>query len=643
MHSTLPPSPLRQATSTTTRARATSEASTSRYFQDLGTRPSAASSFLSAGIPNPYGAASGGAAAGGIAGAGWQSNMDDGTFATSGFGFYPSPLPSPSPTDHDPMNGSSGSGSGKRHDANANAQIANPHAHAHVTTTSNRSVSSSSSSSSRTQNFFSTDHRPELLLPPRPLSKEPSSPLRDGFSASPSSGGGGGTASSSFLVSGLNRARSMHERRSSRQLEAETSGGGSVVSLDEGHASTVRDMPLGRDSPTGVYTGGAAAAAGSSSAASLDRASSLKRRQHLYRSQQQEQHQYATPGASGGGGTGSPKSNDLFKTSFAVAPPSKSMMSPSPSGEDSAAAGAAASSEFASGGGSSVSDSPTVLSPVSPTFGIAAVSGSGKASGWSSLGRGPSPTVVASRLGQLQQPPNAGGSNTPTRAASMPVNLTSASSSTSASSTPTAARGLGTMHDATLQPITRVPTLLPPSPASTHGFSAFHHGGGAGETVHEADSASRPASTTSILPLVSSSPQSSSPLTPSLNGPTRLAPPVRRLTREPSNFEHRPIRRGFRIGPVGDDQPDQGKRQWELEELMGAGAFSVVWSARECRPSSEGDIEVHESKPPGLVAIKMMDRRICRENDRTRVSFLREVAVLKVRKLCTLIARVRKG
>jgi hypothetical protein len=90
--------------------------------------------------------------------------------------------------------------------------------------------------------------------------------------------------------------------------------------------------------------------------------------------------------------------------------------------------------------------------------------------------------------------------------------------------------------------------------------------------------------------------------------------------------------------------------------VMGEGAFSLVWSAREMirstrrsksRPTllvpqvstsrseragqeDADDEEEYEPKSDEVVAIKMMDKRMCKENDRTRISFVREVAVLRV-------------
>jgi hypothetical protein len=97
------------------------------------------------------------------------------------------------------------------------------------------------------------------------------------------------------------------------------------------------------------------------------------------------------------------------------------------------------------------------------------------------------------------------------------------------------------------------------------------------------------------------------------------------------------------------DQPKRS-RYWQVERVMGEGAFSRVWSAREVvrversKPSSstllvpvhqsngreEKEEAVYEPMNDEVMAIKMMDKRMCKENDRTRISFVREVAVLRV-------------
>jgi hypothetical protein len=79
-----------------------------------------------------------------------------------------------------------------------------------------------------------------------------------------------------------------------------------------------------------------------------------------------------------------------------------------------------------------------------------------------------------------------------------------------------------------------------------------------------------------------------------------------------------------------------GLSAWKVESVLGEGAFSTVWSGKEVLRRLKGkakevndewdDVDCTKS-----VAIKVMDKRICRENDRTRISFVREVEVLKVR------------
>lgn len=452
MYSPVPPSPLR---SSGTRLRANSEA-TSRVFHDLNTRPDAdadtQASFLSSGIPTPYG--------------GWSSQLDDGTLATSGFGFYPSPLPSPTPMDeHDPL---------------MNSHL-NPLSHLN-------SPLLSKPSRSRTQAFFSTDHKAPAA-PPTPLNDKAVG-QRDTFDPSGTMGG-------------LNRARSMNENRRSQ-------------AYDEGEP-----------------------------AAGLFRCSSLKKNQTLEQNGNPNPNQGLKQDQED---SASPKSNDLFKTSFAVAPPPK------------------ISSDL-----DLDLDSPSILSPLSPTFAIASNASSSSLSSGSFVSLGRPSTFDRGQFRSVTMP---------TRSATISARSPKAGIN-------------GHQQNHLLSPMTRVPTLLPSSPNDAAGFSAFP---------------SQPQSPTFPTPINISDLQTSSPSTTS--------PSRRILTREPSNTAQcRPIRPGFEIGPQGDDQPEQGRR-FLLTKMMGEGAFSVVWEARE---------------NTSLVAIKMMDRRMCRENDRTRISFLREVAVLKVR------------
>jgi serine/threonine protein kinase len=85
-----------------------------------------------------------------------------------------------------------------------------------------------------------------------------------------------------------------------------------------------------------------------------------------------------------------------------------------------------------------------------------------------------------------------------------------------------------------------------------------------------------------------------------------------------------------------DEEGEQSA--WKVESILGEGAFSTVWSGKQVvrrlkgKAREEPQAEIWEAEDAERsVAIKVMDKRICRENDRTRISFVREVEVLKVR------------
>jgi hypothetical protein len=143
--------------------------------------------------------------------------------------------------------------------------------------------------------------------------------------------------------------------------------------------------------------------------------------------------------------------------------------------------------------------------------------------------------------------------------------------------------------------------------------------------------------------------------------PSSLLSPHKRLTREVSNSNCNDrttqdalpdtitVRPGDLLEPesTGADRESTGSRAWRLERVLGEGAFSRVWSARSLirnkgkgRETDEG--EYQEEAGSEVVAIKMMDKRICKDNDRTRISFEREVAVLKVSREASLIPHCTK-
>ncbi len=105
-------------------------------------------------------------------------------------------------------------------------------------------------------------------------------------------------------------------------------------------------------------------------------------------------------------------------------------------------------------------------------------------------------------------------------------------------------------------------------------------------------------------------------------GAMMLKSPPSKLTREASNIGQSDGA-SFFVGQVLRDEKDAEKSDrmetggYSLVKPLGEGAFSVVWSAEEIASGR-------------LVAIKLMDKKLCEKNDRTRISFLREVAVLSV-------------
>lgn len=75
-----------------------------------------------------------------------------------------------------------------------------------------------------------------------------------------------------------------------------------------------------------------------------------------------------------------------------------------------------------------------------------------------------------------------------------------------------------------------------------------------------------------------------------------------------------------------DGRRKRKRRRWRLEgAVVGRGAFSSVWGARELADGQDEPIAGN-----GIVAVKMMSKEACRENDRTFTSFAREVSILKV-------------
>ncbi|KAK6905236.1 CAMK protein kinase [Kwoniella mangroviensis CBS 8886] len=95
---------------------------------------------------------------------------------------------------------------------------------------------------------------------------------------------------------------------------------------------------------------------------------------------------------------------------------------------------------------------------------------------------------------------------------------------------------------------------------------------------------------------------------------------------------------GCKMGDVvepepGDDEDNEGedkkksRKGWKLISKLGEGAFSAVWSAI---PLSDTDNAKDNSNSEGrIAALKLMDRQLSLTDSRTRISFLREVEVLR--------------
>ncbi|KAJ9125595.1 hypothetical protein QFC22_000557 [Naganishia vaughanmartiniae] len=168
-------------------------------------------------------------------------------------------------------------------------------------------------------------------------------------------------------------------------------------------------------------------------------------------------------------------------------------------------------------------------------------------------------------------------------------------------------------------------------------------------SFHQPDMPSPASSRLPISPVESSSSVLGSAGTamPANAPPNDLLSPHKRLTREVSNsncndrtkantfIDQVNVKPGDILEPEPSSSHDVSRQlqSWRLEKVLGEGAFSRVWSARRV-PSPKGkeketDEDMIETESQ-VVAIKMMDKRICRDNDRTRISFEREVAVLKV-------------
>ncbi|OCF41647.1 CAMK protein kinase [Kwoniella heveanensis CBS 569] len=134
------------------------------------------------------------------------------------------------------------------------------------------------------------------------------------------------------------------------------------------------------------------------------------------------------------------------------------------------------------------------------------------------------------------------------------------------------------------------------------------------------------------------------------SSPTRTRPTIKTHGRRESQQlerEHREARQGVEVksGDVIRSESETGsaakydcvtsrrgetgqKQGWKLIRKLGEGAFSSVWSATPVGDDQSGNPE-HSTSTSSVAALKMMDRQLSLRDSRTRISFLREVEVLR--------------
>ncbi|KAK4686835.1 tRNA (cytidine32/guanosine34-2'-O)-methyltransferase, partial [Tremellales sp. Uapishka_1] len=142
-------------------------------------------------------------------------------------------------------------------------------------------------------------------------------------------------------------------------------------------------------------------------------------------------------------------------------------------------------------------------------------------------------------------------------------------------------------------------------------------------------SPSKPRAVSTPNPQIQPNPIYNQPLAtlPTLPDVTLLSPSRPAPLRKPSSFarENREVakretslRSGDELVPENSEQHHQFT--WKLDTYLGEGAFSEVWSVVSTTSSQSH---------PQVAAVKMMDKWICESNSRTKISFVREVEVLK--------------
>ena len=119
--------------------------------------------------------------------------------------------------------------------------------------------------------------------------------------------------------------------------------------------------------------------------------------------------------------------------------------------------------------------------------------------------------------------------------------------------------------------------------------------------------------------LIPSSPLSTLPTLPkvsSITSPRRTSHHFEREHREapPDDFT---LRTGYVLVPCPGEDHRGHDHSWRLGQKLGEGAFSSVWSAAGLETLTT------------IAAIKLMDKRFCATNARTKIAFIREVEVLR--------------
>ena len=77
------------------------------------------------------------------------------------------------------------------------------------------------------------------------------------------------------------------------------------------------------------------------------------------------------------------------------------------------------------------------------------------------------------------------------------------------------------------------------------------------------------------------------------------------------------LRTGYVLVPSSEEEHRGHNHSWRLGQKLGEGAFSSVWSAAALDALTT------------VAAIKLMDKRFCSTNARTKIAFIREVEVLR--------------